>query len=159
MFPGKNSKPDVIQIAKYLDPRQVAFLTVDNRDSALRALVELLDQNGKLIDKDIFYNAILSREAIVSTGIGMGVAIPHAKLPGYDSFFIAIGIHHKGIAWEALDNAPVRLIFMIGGPDDKQTEYLQVLSKLTMAIKDQERRKKMLQMSSSNDIIALFETI
>lgn len=160
MFPPKPSKPEpVVKISKYLDSKLVAFLTVNHRDEALRALVELLDSQKKLLDKEAFYSAILNREAIVSTGIGMGVAIPHAKLPGYETFFIAIGIHRKGVAWEALDSAPVRLIFMIGGPDDKQTEYLQVLSKLTLAIKDEERRKKMLQLSSAEDIIALFETI
>jgi len=71
---------------------------------------------------------MLEREKIVSTGIGMGVAIPHAKLTSVEDFFIAIGILSKGVQWNALDGGPVRLIFMIGGPDDKQTAYLQILS-------------------------------
>lgn len=128
----------------------------EDRVGVLRELVELLDRQHKIEDKEVFFKAIMDREKIVSTGIGMGVALPHAKLPGYDSFFIAIGIHSKGIAWDALDGLPVRLVFMIGGPDDKQTEYLQLLSRLTLAVKDEERRKKMLQLSHSKDIMALF---
>lgn len=146
-------------ISKYLDENLIVFLDVNDQKSALQKLVDLLDVNGKLHDKDVFYKAILDREKIVSTGIGMGVAVPHAKLPGYQTFFIAIGIHHKGIAWDALDGIPVRLIFMIGGPDDKQTEYLQLLSRLTLAIKDEDRRKKMLQLKHPREMMALFEGI
>ena len=134
----------------------MAFPDVENRDDALKALIELGCENGKIHDKQVFYDSILEREKIVSTGIGMGVAIPHAKLPNYEDFFITIAILRKGVDWKALDGAPVRLIFMIGGPDDKQTEYLQILSNLTLAIKDEARRKKMLTLNSQEDIIQLF---
>jgi len=90
----------------------------------------------------------------------MGVAIPHAKLQGYTGFFIAVGIQQgAGIEWNSLDSLPVRLIFMIGGPDDQQTEYLKILSQLTRAVKEEERRKKMLKAQSANEVIALFEGI
>ena len=162
MFPSKY-KPDhqtpLFLISKYLNPKLVKQLNVESRDEALQALVDLLDNEGKLLNKEAFHQAILERERIVSTGIGMGVAVPHAKLSGYSTFFIAIGIHHKGIPWDALDGVPVRLVFMIGGPDDKQTEYLQLLSRLTLAIKDEERRKKILQLNNPEDIIALFKGI
>lgn len=162
MFPSKQKtdrQAPPLLISKYLNPSLVTHLTVNDRDSALSELVDLLDKEGKLVDKQAFYQAIVERERIVSTGIGMAVAVPHAKLSGYSTFFIAIGIHQKGIAWDALDGVPVRLIFMIGGPDDKQSEYLQLLSRLTLAIKDEERRKKMLQFTHPEDIIALFKGI
>ncbi len=162
MFPSKekqNRQKPPLLISKYLNPDLVKLLDVDERDAALKELVDVLAAQGKLKDKEAFHKAILEREQIVSTGIGMAVAVPHAKLPGYETFFIAIGIHPKGIAWDALDGVPVRLIFMIGGPDDKQTEYLQLLSRLTLAIKDEERRKKILQLTSPKDIIALFRGI
>lgn len=122
----------------------------------MREIVERLDASGKLKNRQEFYQAILDREKLVSTGIGMGVAIPHAKLATYTDFFIAIAILPKGVDWRALDGAPVRLVFMIGGPSDKQTEYLQILSSLTGALKDEERRKKLLTLNSPPDIIKLF---
>lgn len=146
----------MIKISKYLDPNLVAFLDVDSRDDAIRSLVDKIYLAGKLQNKHSFYEAIIERERIVSTGIGMGAAIPHAKLSSYDDFFIAIGILRKGLDWKALDGAPVRVIFLIGGPDDKQTEYLQILSSLTQAIKDEQIRKKMLTLNSPKDIIELF---
>ena len=76
------------------------------------------------------FGSHVKREKIVSTGIGMGVAIPHAKLPSFDRFFLAVGLQKvkDGIDWDALDGAPVRLIFMIGGPANQQTDYLKILS-------------------------------
>lgn len=148
----------MIKITDYLDPRLVAFLDVDNRDDAINALVSLIHKTGRLQDKYAFYDAIIEREKIVSTGIGMGAAIPHAKLAAYEDFFIAIGILRKGLDWNSLDGSPVRIIFMIGGPDDKQTEYLQILSKLTQLIKNDQIRKKMLTLNSPEDMITLLNT-
>lgn len=139
-----------------MDPSLITFLDVRSREEALNAMVDLLEQAGKLHNRESFYAEIMKREKLVSTGIGMGVAIPHAKLGSYDDFFIAIGVLQRGIEWKALDNAPVRLIFMIGGPDDRQTEYLQILSTLTSEIKDEEMRKKILTLNSKEAIIQLF---
>jgi PTS system nitrogen regulatory IIA component len=148
---------EVVAISDYLDPRLVVFLESEKRDEVLLELVTLLDRAGKLKGAEIFYNAILEREKIVSTGIGLAVAIPHAKLEGYDDFFIAIGIQRKkGVEWNALDGSPVRLVFMIGGPDNKQTEYLKILSHLTMAIKNEERRKKLMKAYRPEEVIELF---
>ena len=147
----------MISISEYLDPRLVCLLDVKTRDEAIGALVELCDASGKLKTKQEFYDAVINREQVVSTGIGMGVAIPHAKLPGYDDFFIAIGILRTGVDWSSLDKNAVRLIFLIGGPDDKQTEYLKILSNLTLAIKDEDRRKTILKLTSPQEIITLFE--
>lgn len=146
----------MIKISKYLDPRLVVFLDADSRDEAIKTMVEQIYSAGKLQEQTSFYEAIIDREKIVSTGIGMGAAIPHAKLASYNDFFIAIGVLRKGLDWKALDGAPVRVIFLIGGPDDKQTEYLQILSSLTQAIKDEQIRKKMLTLNSPQDIIDLF---
>jgi nitrogen PTS system EIIA component len=148
-----------MEIADYLDARLVAFLDVEIRDEAIDILIDLLDQAGKLPDRATFRNAILHREQLVSTGIGMGVAVPHAKLMGLSEFSIVIGIQNKkGIEWNALDKAPVRLIFLIGGPEGRQSEYLKILSQLTSAIKNLDLRRGILQLDSGEDVVALFRT-
>lgn len=148
-----------MRISDYLDSRLIAFLDASSRDEAIDSLIDLLDEEEKLTDKEQFRQAIFHREKLVSTGIGMGVAVPHAKLKEFPHFFIAIGIQQKkGLEWEALDKAPVRLIFMIGGPDYKQTEYLQILSLLTSAIRDVELRKQLLNADSPEEVIELFSS-
>ena len=146
-------------LSEFIQEGVICFLEEKNRDAVLRKLVEALADSGELADKNEFFSAILKREQIVSTGIGMGVAIPHAKLPQFKRFFIAIGLQkaNEGIEWDALDGAPVRLIFMIGGPSSEQTEYLKILSRLTAAIKDEERRKSLMQATSRDGVISLFE--
>lgn len=148
-----------MDILNYIHPDLIFFLKAETRNEALKEMIDTLHQAGRVDEPDAFYSAVVEREKIVSTGIGMGIAIPHAKLPGYDNFFIAIGILQKGVDWNALDNSPVRLIFLLGGPDDKQTEYLQILSSLTSSIKDEARRKKLLTLNSKEDIIDLFRAI
>lgn len=146
-----------MQISQYMSTHLVLFFDANTRDEALRYLVDQVAATGKLKDKEAFFNAIIEREKIVSTGVGVGVAIPHAKLPYLNQFFIAVGVLHKPVDWNALDHAPIRLIFMIGGPDDKQTEYLQILSKLTQTIKDEEKRKKLLNSNDPKAMIELFK--
>ncbi len=149
-----------MKFSKYLNENLISYLEAKDRDEALKILVETLSKNGMLQDKKVYYRALLEREKIVSTGIGMGVAIPHAKLKECNNFFIAIGIQREtGLDWDALDKAPVKLIFMIGGPDNRQTEYLQILSRLTSVIKHEETRKKMLKTNNLSEILHLFENI
>ncbi len=146
-----------MRIADYLDEDLVCFLNASNQHEALTALINQLAAQGKLHDKEAFFQAILEREKIISTGIGIGVAIPHAKLTGYSDFFIAIGIQKKGgIDWQSIDGLPVKLIFMIGGPDNRQTEYLNILSMITTAIKDEGRRKRLMNARNGQEVIALF---
>lgn len=144
------------EVASYLNPDLVFFLNSSSREEAIKALIDGLEAKGKLKNKEQFSQAIFAREALVSTAIGMGIAIPHAKLSGYEQFFIAIGILSKGVDWNAIDHLPIRLIFLIGGPEHKQTEYLKLLSSLTQLIKNDEIRKKMLALNSPIDIIGLF---
>lgn len=148
-----------VSISQYMSPDQIFFLETTSRDETLRVLVHHLYEIGKIKDEESFYRAIIEREKIVSTGIGMGVAIPHAKMASFDQFFIALGILRKPIDWHSLDGVFVHFVFMIGGPDDKQTEYLQILSHLTQAIKDEERRKKLLTLQQPLAMIELFQAI
>ncbi|MCI0381792.1 MAG: PTS sugar transporter subunit IIA [Chlamydiae bacterium] len=148
------------EISHYLDEKLICFLHAKNQHDALSKLIDCLDDSNKLIDKDAFFQAILDREKIVSTGIGMGVAIPHAKLPGYKEFFIAIGIQeNRGVEWDALDGLPIRIIFLIGGPETEQTQYLKILSSITTAIKDEQRRKKLLKVKTQKEVLEIFHGI
>ena len=155
LFRPLRKKRDV-KIFESLDVELISFLNSDSRDEAIDALIDLLDTHGKLPDKLQFRNAIFYREGLVSTGIGMGVAVPHAKLKNFKDFFIALGIQkNKGIDWNALDTAPVRIIFMIGGPEDRQSEYLQILSQLTSAIKNLDLRKSLIAANSPREVLHL----
>ncbi len=146
-----------MKISDYLDESLISFIDAAGRNEAIDALIDLLEDAGKLPNKAAFRKAILDREEIVSTGIGMGVAVPHAKLKGFKQFYIVVGIQQKkGLDWSAIDKAPVRLIFLIVGPDDRQSEYLQILSLLTSAVKDPDLRKKLMCATSTHEVLGAF---
>ncbi|NGX56287.1 MAG: PTS system fructose-specific EIIABC component [Candidatus Anoxychlamydiales bacterium] len=153
----KFKKKNISRISDLLDETSICFLKSKNRNEAISEMIDALDKKNVFKDKNKFYQAIIEREKIISTGIGMGVAIPHAKLDDLDDFFIAIGIlKQTGIDWKSIDKNPVRIIFMIGGPESKQNEYLQLLSKLTIAIREVDLRKNILRLKAKEDILKLF---
>jgi nitrogen PTS system EIIA component len=142
----------------YLDEKLVLFLDSSSRDEVLHAMVNQLHQVGKLKEPEPFFQAVLEREKLVSTGIGMGLAIPHAKQPQFSQFFVAVAIHRRGVDWNALDGAPVRLIFLIGGPDDRQSQYLQLLSTLTTSLRDPDRRRHLIQAETPAQVLDCLTT-
>ncbi len=144
--------------SELLQERLVLFLEASSRDEAVDVLLHQLEVEGLLPNPALFRAAIHHREAVVSTGIGSGVAIPHARMAGYEHFFVAVGIQKQiGLDWGALDRVPVRLIFLIGGPEDRQADYLQILSMLTQTIKDPEFRRKLLQANRAEEVLRLFK--
>lgn len=148
-----------MDVSSYMNSDLIFFFDSTSRDQALSRLVDLISEKSNLKNKDLFLQAVMDREKIVSTGIGMGIAIPHAKLSCYNHFFIAVGLLKKAVDWNALDEAPVKLIFMIGGPDDKQTEYLQILSRLTQFLRNEDHRQQLLTLRDPAAMLALFRLI
>lgn len=149
----------MMSFSHYMSSDLVLFFEASNRDDALKQMVDALWNKHVLKNSEIFFEAIKNRENIVSTAIGMAIAIPHAKLPSYNQFFIAVGILKKPVDWNAPDDIAVRYIFMIGGPDDKQTEYLQILSSLTSFLKNESNRQNLSQLQDPELIIELFQKI
>ncbi len=145
-------------ITKYLDPNLILFTSKDKRDDVIDQLVALLEKEGKIAESKQFFNAVIQREKIVSTGIGLGIAIPHAKLDGFDDFFVAVAIHKDdGVDWNSLDKSLVKVVFLIGGPSNKQTEYLKLLSRLTSAVKNEDLRQKLTSAKSPEEFIQLLD--
>lgn len=153
-------KEKMVKISDCLCRQSVLFLEVEKRDEALLKLVEALKASGKIEDDKLFLKAVLEREKIISTGIGMGVAIPHAKMKCFDDFFIAVGVvKGDGLDWKSLDNMPVNLIFLIGGPDNRQNDYLHILSKITSFIKDRSLRQKLLSADNQSQVLDAFANV
>lgn len=144
-------------LSSYIQEDSVCFVTANSKSAVLQEMVDQLASTGVIHDSESFYSALLKREELLSTAIGLGIAIPHAKFKTDKDFFIAIGVHRTGIDWDALDQLPVQLIFLIGGPESRQTEYLQLLAQLTNTIKEEGVRKKLLQLNSAKEILEIFQ--
>jgi PTS system nitrogen regulatory IIA component len=105
----------------------------------MEAIKQIIDSTCSSLSSEelqSFHKALLTREEVLSTSIGMGIAIPHARLEMFDNFFLALGIHRGGIYWPgAIDHLPVRLIFLLGGSPYQQTGFLQMLSSISATMK------------------------
>ncbi len=142
-------------IKEYLDPRYIFFLETATKEETIAKMVDALDPLLDEKGKEFFLKSVMDREELVSTGLGMGVAVPHAKVSILSDFFIAIAVLKKGVDWGALDKAAVRLVVMIGGPANRPGDYLQILSRITLTLKAEELRKKILQLTDAQEIIDL----
>lgn len=113
----------------YLDPERVLFLpgSPDKRQ-ALLTIGERLCRHPHIPDRAAYLKAIFDREYVTSTGIGGGVAVPHAQLPDIVDFVLALGLCPDGIDFAAKDAKPVRVIVMIAAPTDNRPAYLKTLA-------------------------------
>ncbi len=145
-----------MRILDYLTESSILFLTDSNKNQVLKTMTKKAFELGYVPNEAAFSEAIFDRESIMSTGIGLQVAIPHAKLPGIKEFFVMGAILGSDTSWDALDKKPVRLVFMIGGPSDKQTDYLQILSKITLVIKNADRRSALMAADSAKAVLDAF---
>lgn len=148
-----------MRILDYLTESSVLFLDDTSKHDILTTMAANAADLGYIVDKQTFAKAILERETIMSTGIGLQVAIPHAKLSTIKDFFVVVAILKHDAEWDALDKMPVRLVFMIGGPDDNQTDYLKILSKITLVIKNPARRKALMAAKDAQAVLAAFDEL
>jgi len=107
-------------------------------------------------DRERLLQAVLEREKIVSTGIGLGVAVPHAKIAEVSEFVVAYGRSRLGIDFGSIDDRPVHHVVLIVGPPDRQQRYLQFLATVTLKLKQSELRKAL---EDAPDAAALFQVL
>ena len=116
-------------------------------------LVEMLNVAGKLNDKEEYKKQILKRESQSSTGLEEGIAIPHAKTAAVKIPSIAFGISKNGVDYESLDGEPSKLFFMIAAPANASDTHIEILSKLTTMLLDDDIREKLLEVKTPQEVI------
>jgi len=115
------------------------------KEAALKTLVRCLSKTDYVSKEKELAKAISDRERILSTGIGQGIAIPHAKISTVSRFVAALGISKGGIPFESLDGKPAHVIVMIAGPEGQNEDYLRILARFTAVLKPEETRKRIIE--------------
>ncbi len=132
-------------------------LKSSTKETVIDELVSKLDHANKLVNRSDFREAILKRESQSTTGIGEGIAIPHAKTSAVKTPAIAFGRSKQGIDYEALDGQPSFLFFMIAASEGANNAHLETLSRLSTLLMDEAFRQKLLTASSVDEIINLID--
>jgi len=135
----------MVKLADLITPDRIVNLKSTSKDDVLAEMVEVISKAPQVKDKKAFFQAILDRESILSTGIGLGIAVPHAKIGSVDNIVAALGKTRKGISYGALDDQPVNIVVMIAASDSQQSEYIRTLARITLLLKNEKIRQAIIQ--------------
>jgi len=149
-----------MKLSKFCDETRVEFgLKATDKDGVIEELVDLVSRSAMVKDRDQLLNDIKERENLVTTGVGYGVAFPHAKTRSVKGIVIAFGRSDAGIEFDAMDHKPVHLFFLIAAPEDAIGAHLNVMARLSYLMKPEENRRKLLEAASPGDVLALIDAV
>jgi PTS system nitrogen regulatory IIA component len=150
------TKPDPqtnLGFADILESKRVILLEADNKRDALEVMVQ------GLVDDDLSHryeeirDAMFHRESLMSTGIGLGVGVPHTRMDRIERPRMAVGVRREGIAdYDSIDSKPVQLIFMILAGKQQHAEHIKILAKISGLVRDPQLREQLLEAPTSLDV-------
>ncbi|WP_178006290.1 PTS fructose transporter subunit IIABC [Mediterraneibacter sp.] len=128
-----------------------------NKKDIIEKMTVLMEASGNLTDRKQYLKGVLKREAEGTTGIGEGVAIPHAKNAAVKKAGLAAMVLKQTVDFDSLDGEPVKLIFMIAAPDNGENEHLEALSRLSTMLMDDEFRNQLIQAEDTDQFLAIID--
>lgn len=123
-------------------------LHADDKRGALAALAELFVRDDARLDAGAITRVFEEREALASTGVGSGVAIPHGRLPGVERLVAAVGLCKGGVEFEAIDGGPARILVAVLGPEKHTGDHLKALARFSRILRDEGTRGRLLAAES-----------
>jgi len=128
----------------------------ENKRDMLERLIQIIDSEKLIHNADVIRKAIFYREELMSTGIGLGVAVPHARIKGLDRYIVLVGINKDGIKdYDSIDNVPVKIVIMIITGEKQHKEFLKLLAQIVEIIKKPLVIDKLLSTNNAEEIIEL----
>jgi len=144
-----------IDLRDHLDATRVVDLTATSKDEALVQLVAAAATADSVQDGDGLLAAVREREAKLSTGIGLGIAVPHARITGVSKFVVVVGRHPAGLEFGSIDGRPVHIVVLIAGPQEAKTAYLELLAQLSKRLKLEEVRAQITGDTTAQQVVEL----
>ncbi|MBP2071607.1 MAG: nitrogen system component [Thermoanaerobacterium sp.] len=145
-------------IEEILDKDMMIFdLKSKDKLSVLKELIKPLAAKGAIEDEEKFLEVVLKREEEYSTGIGMGVAIPHGKSSLVKKASLVFGKSKDGIDYNSMDGKPAYLFFLIAAPEDSDNLHLKILAKLSRSLMHEEVRDELNKAETYEDVINAFK--
>jgi nitrogen PTS system EIIA component len=148
-----------MKIMDFLNKKAIsANLTAVDKEGVIRELVELLTTaTGTVQAKDELIKAVLSREALGSTGIGQGIGIPHAKSQAVTQLVAAFGLSQKGVNFDSLDGEPAYIFFLLIAPEESAGPHLKALARISRMLKDKYFRDLLKKAKNEAEILRIIQ--
>ena len=149
-----------MRLSKFSEENLIVFdLKANSKNGAIEELVDLINLSNMVSNRDMLLKDIKDREELVTTGIGYGVAFPHAKTKSVKGIVIAFVRSNEGIDFEAIDHKPVHLFFIIAAPEDAIGAHLNVMSRLSYLMKSEDNRQKLMTITSPGEVLELIDQV
>jgi fructose-specific phosphotransferase system IIA component len=149
-----------MKLSKFCDESLISFdLEAKTKDEVIEELVASVVSSNMVTDPKALLKDIKQREELVTTGVGYGVAFPHAKTKAVKGIVIAFGRSNKGVNFDAMDRQSVHLFFLIAAPEDAIGAHLNVMARLSYLMKSDENRQRLLKATSPGDVLALMDNV
>ncbi|MEJ2307338.1 MAG: PTS sugar transporter subunit IIA [candidate division WOR-3 bacterium] len=142
-----------MKLNNYIDGNLIFLLQENKKREVLLQMINSICENKRLNNKERVNEAIFYRESLMSTGIGLGIAVPHVRIKGIKEPIVAVGIQKDGIPdYETIDNIPVKIVFLIIAGEDQHKEYIQILSLVVTKLKQSEVRERLIEAKSKEEL-------
>ena len=145
-----------MKIAEFLVDGAVSCeVTGETKEAVIREMVGLLVKSGAIKEKDVakILRTLLDREALGSTGIGQGVAIPHGKTDSVSRLIGAVGICRQGVDFDSLDGERTHIFFLLVAPEDSAGPHLKALARISRLLKDRHFRDSLLNAKDEKSLL------
>ena len=126
-----------------------------DKEAVITELLDLLNTQGLLSDRDVALDAVLTRERTQSTGTGAGIAIPHGKCNAVKELVMAIGIAHEPIEFQSIDGKPVTILILLVSPADQTGPHIQALARISRLMLNEEFKARLEKANSANEVYEL----
>jgi mannitol/fructose-specific phosphotransferase system IIA component (Ntr-type) len=147
-----------MQLAQFVTEQNVCpDLKAQQRDDAVHELVSHLVQVGNLKSEQLepLVRAVVRREALGTTAIGRGVAVPHARAEGVSRTHLVLGLSKEGVDFDALDGQPVHAIFLVIGSEKTADEYIEILKRISALIRNNDFRRFLAKVHTAREVVEL----
>lgn len=147
-----------IKISEFLKPKAI-IMDIKSKEKleAIRELVDYMVAKKFVKNGEKFLQALAKRENLESTGIGNGIAIPHARTDAVNDLLLAFARSPEGVDFSSIDGKPSYLIFLIASPENKKSEYIMTLAKLSRLLRKKEVRDKLRTAASAKEILKIIK--
>lgn len=132
--------------------------TPAGKTEALNQCIDLMAKSGKIADVEKYRKGVFAREEEGTTGIGMGIAIPHCKSDAVTKAGLAAMVVKDGVGFESLDGTPAKIIFLIAAPNTEDNVHLQVLSKLSVMLMDEQFTNSLINAGSVDEFLNIIDS-
>lgn len=148
-----------MKLSKFCEEDLMTFdLQGQTKEEVIGELVEMAAQSNLVRDRDELQSAVLEREKLVTTGVGYGVAFPHAKTRALKGIVIVFGRSEVGIDFEAMDKKPVHLFFLIAAPEDAIGAHLNVMARLSYVMKSEKNRERLMRAKTAGEVMLILDS-